>query len=431
MNIKQSAAGFAVDSTLATAQLVSYTVLQQLPLSTHNLLQSAGNTLHACHELTTHSVTLAGPATVAASAAGLVSLLQHLIASSPSKTSRKLDWSGKQTGFQLMPAAAEPCKTPGASTTLLLHPTAAAASASAAGPPAWLVQDLAEQISKVSSSKLRCSSTATAAAAAAAFALKECSYEAAFSSATYSFWLQQAKLQPPSTLLSAALQLLLALLAHGGRTAAAQLYACNVSDVLERLCGFCSPEVLGLVEKVYSQLSLLSAQLRDEVMQDGNMTALTGISKAAAAAAAAAQEAAHLKAAHASSITDAAVLVIEPTVPAAAAAVDSRYPLKLQLAALSRLAAAIDAAAGADIIRFTGPVAQPGSAAAATAGSRTAAAAAASGGVGDVLRHIAAVVGDGSSCGLAAVVVLMVAGQQGLLLAEAAGQVGFNLICYI
>jgi hypothetical protein len=374
--------------------------------------------------------------------AGLVSLLQDLIASSPSKTSRKLDWSGKQTGFQLTPAAAEPCKKSGKPSTL--HPTAAAACAptTTQSPLAAEVQSLAGQLSKFSSSKLLTTLPAAAAAtvAVAKMAMEDCSYEAAVSTAAYALWLQQAKLQPPNTLLAAAMQLLLALLKHGGRAAATQLYACNVCDVLERLCGFCTAEVLSLVEKAYSQLCLLSAQLRDEVMQDGNMTALTGIIKAAAAAvrppsSSSAAAAAPADLAAAGSVTDAAVLVIEP---AAAAAVIS-YPLKLQLAALSRLTAAIDGAAGADIIRFTGPVAQPGSAAAAAlgptaAGSRTipapscTAAAAASGSADEVFRHVAGVVGDGSSCGLAAVVSLMV-GQQGLLLREAAGQVGLNPNC--
>jgi hypothetical protein len=348
-----------------------------------------------------------------------------------------LDWSGKQTGFQLTPAAAEPCKT--------LLPTAAAACLSLTQrPPADVVQSAAAQLCKMSSSKLLSPTPGTAAVTAATvakMALERCSYEAAFSTAAYAVWLQQAKLQPPNTLLAAALQLLLALLTHGGRPATAQLYACNVSDVLDRLRGFCTPEVLGLVEKVYSQLYLLSAQLRDEVMQDGNMTALTGVIKAVAAATAAATPAAAAATppdlAAASSVTDAAVLVIEP---AAAAAALSSYPLKLQLAALSRLAAAVDAASGADIIRFTSPVAQPGSAIAA-ASSRTvtapsnwaaaagcAAAGSGDGGASELLRHVAGVVGDGSSCGLAAVVALMV-GQQGLLLQEAAGQVWFNLDC--
>jgi hypothetical protein len=256
-------------------------------------------------------------------------------------------------------------------------------------------------------------------------------YEAAFSTAAFTLWLQQANLQAPNSLLAAALQLLLAFVTNCGRPEAVQLYTCNISDVLERLCGFCTPEVLGLTEKVYSQLCLLSSQLRDEVMQDSNMTALTGIVKGAAAAAGARPAAAECSsdlAAAASSMTDATVLVIEPA--AAAAAGTSGCSLKLALAALSRLAAAVDAAAGADIIRFTGPVVQPCSAAAAAlGGSSTAAAsirppAATAAGAVEVMRHVAAVVGDGSSCGLAAVVALMVGGQQGLLVREAAGQVG-------
>jgi hypothetical protein len=421
--------------------------------------------------------------------AGLVSLLQHLISSSPNKTSRKFDWSGQHTGFRLTAAAAEPCKTP--TTPQTLNPTAAAeplSAVSASSAPSGelcLLQGIVRQLKSASSSSGKPPTLAPAAAEAAAKeAVESNRYAAAFGSAAYALWLQQANLAAPSSLLAAALQLLLAYLHGRGRQAAAQLYACNVSDVLERLCGFCTPEVLALTEKVYSQMCVLSSQLRDEVMQDGNMTALTGIVKAAAAAAAAvataqasaatttievagspavtetATAAARLAEAQRASsladvdgLADAAVLIVEPTTAATAAATAAmpvnvtRFPVKLLLAALSRLVAAVDAAPGADIINFTGAAVKPslsnaaGAAAAAanrpgvartssSASTAAAAGVAAAGAAVDVMRHIAEVIDDGSSCGLAAVVVLMVR-QQSLLLQEAAGQVGFlyHLAC--
>ncbi|KAF8059443.1 hypothetical protein HT031_005248 [Scenedesmus sp. PABB004] len=177
-------------------------------------------------------------------ARGLHALVARLIEASPQQAARQLDWSGRQSGFRLVPAPAEPCScravAPGGG--------AERAAPACAHAPAWAGPG------------------AAAAAAAAAGAPPPGS--------------------PQRTLLGAALRALCALCDGGGRAAASALYAADVSASLERLRGFAgSREVLAAAQALYGRLCLASPQLRGEVLQEGPVVGLAGLLRVAAAAA--------------------------------------------------------------------------------------------------------------------------------------------------
>lgn len=67
----------------------------------------------------------------------------------------------------------------------------------------------------------------------------------------YSTWLHAWGLGQPSTTLEAAMLLLLALCQAGAWTAAAVLYAADVSSVLEQLCSFVTSEIRLVLQKIY------------------------------------------------------------------------------------------------------------------------------------------------------------------------------------
>lgn len=150
---------------------------------------------------------------------------------------------------------------------------------------------------------------------------------------------------PPGTLLEAALQLLLATCYFGGRDAARQLYVNDVSGTLKQLSQFCSVEVVEATRQLYGWLCLYSYQLRDEVMQDNHMMALSGVLELPTVTAAAAAPTACTGTAAA----------------AAAAAVPLKMVWRLQAAALNKLLSVIDTAGGREFAGFIGAELKHGS----------------------------------------------------------------------
>lgn len=167
-------------------------------------------------------------------------LVRQLSRAAPSVTAQQFDWSGRHTGYGLRPAAAAPC----------------APVSSAAG--------------------------ARKDAAAAAWSAHSCAASAAL--------LARHGWTAPATLLESVLQLLAALCLQRSRPAAAVLYMDDISTTLQQLLAFSTPAVVALAEQLCGWLCLASRQLRDEVLADGDLAALSGILQLSAAVAVAPAE---------------------------------------------------------------------------------------------------------------------------------------------
>jgi hypothetical protein len=187
---------------------------------------------------------------------GLHALVRELIATSPQRASRSLDWFGQPTSFTAVPTAAEFCRCCAVTTVASRHMHGVICSCS-------------------------CNNDSMAGCSSCACDDHEQQQTGAGE-------------QPPlDSLLAAALALLVDACEHSGRRGAAMLYSADISDTLEQLCCFTgSAGVIHNTERLYSFLMTACPQLRDEVMQDGRIIALTGALRPAAATAAAATAAA-------------------------------------------------------------------------------------------------------------------------------------------
>lgn len=189
--------------------------------------------------------------------AGVLQLLTDVVNSSPNVTTQQLDWNGKPTGFALAPTAAPFCR---ASTTGLqsLNSTSAAATAAtfkAIAEAPLIGQGSAHSPAPASEQTIQSAADMTGPLLAG----KQVALNGSLSPAwhaprvdkTYSRFLQAWGLREPTKTLEAVLLLLLALCQAGSWSAAAVLYAADVSSTLEQLCGFADAGTLALTGCIY------------------------------------------------------------------------------------------------------------------------------------------------------------------------------------
>jgi hypothetical protein len=187
--------------------------------------------------------------------AGVLQLLTGLVNSSPKVTTQQLDWNGKPTGFALAPTAAAFCRATG--NTAGLQGSNSTSTAAAAATCKAIAEAITAALGAPNNPPPATEQAIHPATAGPLLAGKQahgsCSpaWHAPGVEETFNRFLQAWGLVEPTKTLEAVLLLLLALSQAGSWSAAAVLYAADVSSLLEQLCGFADAGILALIGCMY------------------------------------------------------------------------------------------------------------------------------------------------------------------------------------